>query len=153
MTKWLQGHQIGLSWPKNIQNDPQHINFCSVRGTNRSYIRNQPLSFHQVVLSKVTRAQEGIPTSQSGLNWPKNAQNHSKMSRSALSGDLTATTLTTNHSIFNKRPSKCYEGSRRHSQIHDKVASHPQKRPELAKKHSKQITKYQILLCEGIQLV
>ena len=62
-----------------------------------------------MTLSELIRAKEGVPISQSGLsatkeglNWPKNAKNKivPEIANSALSGDLTAVTLVTNHFIF-----------------------------------------------------
>ena len=78
------------------------------------YISNQPLYFQEMTLSKVIRAQEGVPTSQSGSpitnmawigyvnKWP--AKIAPKMARSALSEDPTGVTLVINHSIFIKWP-------------------------------------------------
>ena len=110
-----------------------------------------------MTLNKDIRAQEGIPTSQSGspttkAAWiGKKSKSISKMLCSALSGNLTGVTLTTNHSVFNKW---LYVKSLHRAQ--ERVATHrvpppppPQKWPELAKKSPKSSKKCHDLPWQG----
>ena len=48
------------------QNHSQNSMFRYIGGFNSCYIGNQPLYFQWVTLSKIIRAQEGVPTPQSG---------------------------------------------------------------------------------------
>ena len=77
-------------WPGLAKNTPSqnHLRksmFRSVRGSDSCHIGNQQLCFHWMTLGKGTRAQEDVPTSQSGSvtlnlswigqkNWP--SQSH-----------------------------------------------------------------------------
>ena len=101
-----------------------------------------------MTLSKLVRAQEGVPTLQSGLpakkiglDWPKKrlAKITPKIAGSALSGDWTAATSATNHSGSIKWPSAKLSGLKTRF-LHHKVAPRPQIRPELAKKRTAKIT-------------
>ena len=95
-----------------------------------------------MTLSKVNRTEEVVPTLQSGSSttnkawfWPKIRPGKItlKIARSALSGDPTAGSLVTNHSIFNKWPwIKLLELKR--GFLHHTQAPRPQIQPELAKK-------------------
>ena len=54
-----------------------HVLLCQGSWQLLYYISNQPLYFQQITLSKVIRAQKGIPTSQSGSRpqkWPELAK-------------------------------------------------------------------------------
>ena len=92
------------------QNHPQNGTFRSARGSDGCYIGYQPLCFHSMTLSKVFRAQEGVPTyttkcppsQKNHLDWPKTrpANITPQIAGSALSGDPTAVTSVTNHSSF-----------------------------------------------------
>ena len=103
-----------INWSKTQrQKHLQNSTFCSVRGSDRCHIGDQPLYFHYTALSKLIRAQEGVPIAQSGTSSTKvawickkkhSAKINTKIARSALSGDPTAFTLVTNHSIFIKWP-------------------------------------------------
>ena len=74
-----------LAWMENAQNHPKNITFRSGMGSDSCHISNQPLYFHQMTLSKVIRAQVGIPMSQNvspttrtawiGKKRPKSSQN------------------------------------------------------------------------------
>ena len=72
--------------------------FCSVKGYVSVYMGNQALYFEQMTLNKLTRAQEGVPTSQSGsptIKWPelaikRPAKITPKIAHSTLLGDPTA---------------------------------------------------------------
>ena len=58
----------GLNWPKNFQNHPKNVTFCWLCQRTRQVLHRQPITqFHEMSLSKVIRAQKGIPTSQSSL--------------------------------------------------------------------------------------
>ena len=110
-TKWLSDHNSSLNWANIVENHPQNVTFHSLRRPNSYCIGNQPLYVQKITLRKVIKDQDGIPRSQSDFPTTKTAQIGQKtskiipkMSRSALSGDLTGVTLATNHSIFNKRP-------------------------------------------------
>ena len=48
---------------REIRTD-QNSTFCSVRGSHNWHISNRPFCFHYMTLSKVTRAQEEVLTSQ-----------------------------------------------------------------------------------------
>ena len=120
------------------QNHSQNSILRSVRGSHSCHIGNQPFYFHWMTLTKVTRAEEEIPTSQSGsattntyvLSWPKirPARNTQQKACSALPGDPTAVTSVTNHSISIKRPRvKLLELKR--GFLHHKGAPCPQNGP------------------------
>ena len=92
---------------------PQNSTFRIVRGSDSCYIGYQPFYFHEMVLSKVVRAQEGFPTLQSGsvttnTAWigqkKRKAKITPKIAHSALSGVLTAVTSVTNPSTFIQWP-------------------------------------------------
>ena len=92
-------------------NHPKNSMFRSIRVSDSCHIGVQPLYFHSMTLSKVTRAQEWVPTSRSGspttnmastCKTKRLAKIISKTARSALLGDHIAVKLATNNSIFIK---------------------------------------------------
>ena len=115
-------------------------------GSDSRYIANQPLLFHWMTLSKVIRAEEGIPTSQSGSRTPKVTWVEEKtvkiipcISRFPLpGGDPTGVTSANNQSIFRKWFRVKLSGLQR-GFLHHKVAPRSQKQPESTKEISKMI--------------
>ena len=105
-------------WPELTKKHPKsshkdHVPLCE--GIQQVLHRQPTTLFHRMTLGKGIRAQEGIPTSQSGpmntkLAWighklPKITQ---KISRFALWGEPTAVTSVTNHSISLNDPKWSY---------------------------------------------
>ena len=106
-----------------------------------------------MTLGKVISVRKEIPTLQSGSLIAKTAWSGqktskiiSKISRSALSGGAAGVTLATNHSVPFKWRYVKLSGLKR-GFLHQKGASRPQNRPELAKKWPK--TPENILLGSG----
>ena len=68
LTKWPPNHTYGLNWPKKHQTKiaPKIAHSALSGGLDSCYIGDQPLCFHQKILSEVIRAQDAVPTSQSG---------------------------------------------------------------------------------------
>ena len=114
------------------QNHPKNKIFRFDRGSNSYYIGNQPLYFQYITLSKVIRAQRGF-LHHKVAPWPQIlpelAKKHPakiipKIACSVLSGDPTAATSATNHSIFVKWPWVKLLGLKRGFLCH-KVAPQP----------------------------
>ena len=114
-TKWCRDHKNDLDWPKirPATITSQNSTFGSVKGFDGCDIGNQPFYFHLMTLSKLIRAQEEVPTSQSGSATTNTAgigQKHAqpksppKIAHSVLPEDPTAVTSVTNHFVFIKRP-------------------------------------------------
>ena len=66
--KVIRDHKNNLDWPKTLPATtiPQNSTFGSIKGSHSCDIGRQPLYFHLMTLIKVIRAQEEVPTPQSG---------------------------------------------------------------------------------------
>ena len=55
--EWLPDSKSSPTWPKNLKNSlKDYIFFCSDGMPDSSDIGNQPLYFHQMIISKIFKA-------------------------------------------------------------------------------------------------